>query len=247
MIWRDGDGGDYRVSVYGIQASHRVTDRYLLLSFQAGQDTVPSADSLIVVSRGPAPPGPRAVLGEPGARLLHETNIGRGDFIIAIPRPTIGEISYHGLPDRTDMIIRAGTAPLDPADLIFRKSNDLTVSFPFPEAGIAKVAYTLEDDRLNIVLTPDEEGLKLRDTDVAFSRGAEIPADDEADIQLLRTREGIHDTRFTVSLAWQGQEVEKFSYQLTGNFLHIIVRPVGPYAEFDSQEVRFFTSPMSDD
>ena len=173
VIWREGGTGDYRVSVYGAQASHRVGDRYMQLSFQPGQPSLPGLDSVIVISRSTASlpedgADPRAVLGEPGARLLDEIDLGSGDFIIAIPRRAIEEVSYHGQPDRTDVFLKAAaTAPLDPEDLIFRNSNDVIVSFPYWDDSIAGASYALEDDRLNVLVTPTDEGLKLRDTDAS--------------------------------------------------------------------------------
>ena len=259
VFWREGQGEGYRVSVYGErrwvqQVSHRVEGDYLQLVFQPRQGGLPFLDGVIVVSRGAGPGGdgepgadPRVVLHEPGTRLLHEVQLGSDDFIIGIPRSAVGEVSYSDHPDRKDVILQAADAgPLAPEDLAFRGSNDLTVSFPYWEEGIAKVSYTLEDGRLNINLVPGPEGLKLQDADVLFSRGAGFPAMGEADVGRVRGRGGTPDMQFTVSLPLQGQQLDEVSYQVAGNCIHIIVHPAGDWS-FGRDDVRFTTSAIPEE
>ena len=258
VFWGEGQGEGYRVSVHeerqwAQQVSHRVEGDYLQLIFQPRQGGSLFVDGVIVVSRGAAPGGnepeadPRAVLDEPGTRLLHEVQLGSDDFIIAIPRSAVGDVSYRDHPDRKDVILQAAdAAPLTPEDLAFRRSNDLNVSFPHWEEGIAKVSYTLDDDRLDINVVPGPEGLKLRDADVLFSHGAGFPAMGEADIGRIRGRDGTPGTQFTVSLPLQGQQPDKVSYQVAGNYLHIIVHPDGDWS-FDRNDVRFTTPATPED
>ena len=257
MFWKEGQGEGYRVSVYeerrwAQQVSHRVEGDYLQLVFPPQQGGLPFLDGVIVVRRGSSgdnEPGanPRAVRDEPGTRLLHEVQLGSDDFIIGIPRMAVGEVSYSDHPDRKDVILHAaGAATLAPEDLAFRRSNDLNVSFPYWEEGIAKATYTLENGRLNINVVPGPEGLKLQDTDVLFSRGTGFSAMGEADIGRVRGRDGTPDTQFTVSLPLQGQQLDKVSYQVTGNCLHIIVHPAGDWS-FDRDDVRITTSAIPEE
>ena len=122
----------------------------------------------------------------------------------------------------------------------------MNVSFPYWEEGIAKAAYTLEDGRLSIKVVPGPEGLKFQDADVVLSRGAGFPAMGEADVGRVRGRDGTPDTQFTVSLPSQGQQLDKVSYQVAGNCLHIIVHPAGDWS-FDRDDVRFTTSAIPEE
>ena len=259
VFWREGRGEDYRVSVYGErqwaqQVSHRIEGDYLRLVFKPRQSGLPFPDGVIIVSRGAGPGGddepgadPRPVLDEPGTRLLHEVQLGSGDFIIGIPRSAVGEVSYSDHADRKDVFSkRSAQSRSHPEDLAFRGSNDLNVSFPHWEEGIANVAYALEDGRLNIIIRPGEEGLKLQDADVLFSRGAGFPAMSEADIGQIRGRDGTPDTRFTVSLPLQAQQLDKSLLRVAGNCLHIIVRPAGDWS-FDRDDIRFTTSAIPEE
>jgi hypothetical protein len=258
VIWREGQGGDYRVFVLGdrqwsSRVSHRFEGGYLQLVFPPGPGGVPAPDAVIVISQGTGRPAgqpgadPQAILDEPGAHLLEEIQLGNDELIIAISRTAIGEISYADQPDGRDVILTAADpARPAPEDLIVRRGDDLNVSFPHWEDGIAKVSYLIDEDRLDIVVIPGDEGLKFQDADVTFSRGAELPAIGQADIDRVRSRDGIFGTRFTVSLPYQEGTVEKVSYQLTENCLVIIIRPPGDWS-FDPADIRFSTSPIPDD
>jgi hypothetical protein len=214
---------------------------------------LPFMDGAIVISPadsgddGEPGPDPRAVPDGPGTRLLREAWIWSDDFIIGIPRSAVGDVSYSGHPGRRDVILQAAdSTPLVPDDLTFRRSNDLNVSFPCWEGGIDKVSWTLEDGRLNVIVVPGQEGLKLQGADVLFTRGAGFPSLSEADVGQVSSRDGTPGMRFTVSLPFQGQQLDEVSWQLAGNFLHIIIHAVGDWP-LDRDNVQFTTSAIPEE
>ena len=51
------------------------------------------------------------------------------------------------------------------------EGGDLTVAFPYREGEIEKVSYTIENNRLNIIVKAGAEGLSFTENDVEYIRG----------------------------------------------------------------------------
>lgn len=51
------------------------------------------------------------------------------------------------------------------------EGGDLTVAFPYREGEIEKVSYTIENNRLNIIVKAGAEGLSFSEKDVEYIRG----------------------------------------------------------------------------
>ena len=82
------------------------------------------------------------------------------------------------------------------------------------------MSYTLDDDRLNVILIPTDEGMKLGKPDVMFTRGIGYAGLPRPDIARLQRRKGRGAVKLIVSLPYQEGTVEKVSYRLDDDLLH---------------------------
>jgi hypothetical protein len=165
------------------------------------------------------------------------------DVIIGIP----DTISADPSPVRTGESLRialetSGGTALDAADVVIGRENDLYVSFPHWLGAIEKVSYTLDDDRLNVIVVPTDEGMKLGKADVMFTQGIGYAGLPRPDTAKLQRRKGRGAVKLIVSLPYQEGTVEKVSYRLDDNLLHIIVKASESFWPVDFTEVVFSTA-----
>lgn len=125
--------------------------------------------------------------------------------------------------------------------------DDLYVSFPYWPNSVEKVSYTIENNQLNIIFKPGDDGLKLRKADVHFLRGIE-PADlSGSDIRRMQRRKGRGRVQLIVSIPYREGTVEKISYTLQDNFLHIILKATQSFWPLDLNKIIFKTAPIASD
>lgn len=257
VIWVPATGGDhYRVSINGSSQWardiwHKVEDGYLQLVIQPVPGNLPIEAQSIVIGPGEdvtaestAEPEPNveSLLGEPGTRLLHRARLGIDDLVIGIPGDLVAEPTYVQRDRSLHLNLEPRSSTRLKPEHVVVAGADLNVSFPHWPGGIEKITYTIEDNRLNILLVPEEDGLKLRGIDVVFSRGGSFPVFSKDDIRRIRRRKGRKNLRLTVSLPHVEGTVKNLSYRLDDTALHIIVAASTPFSYLTSDDAQFIVT-----
>jgi hypothetical protein len=262
IFWREGGPAQrYHISVYNDQGwaceiSYAAGHRYHKLLLRPTQDPPASGGSLIVV--GPeddvprsgdrdAMPLPEMLLDDPRVQLVYDEAFDSG-VAIGISEDALERLSQVSTERLTRILLepRVGRT-LDLADMAIGRENDFYISFPHWPESIEKVSYTIEGDRLNIIIKPGERGLKLRDSDVRFSRGIGYFRLADPGTGKLRRRKGRGAMQFIVSLPYRAGTVEKVSYKLAEDFLHIILRANQSFWPLSLDDVAFQALPLADE
>jgi NACHT domain/HEAT repeats len=262
IFWRDGSPGqNYQVAIYNdeqwaCEISYAAEDGCHKLLLRPPQDPPASGGSLIVIGPedGVAGSGSgdrdtvalaETLRADPGVQLCYDEAFNAG-VVIGIPEDALEQLSQVSAERLTRILLqpRAGRT-LQQADVTFGRENDLYISFPYWPDSIASVSYTIEDDRLNVNVKPGEGGLKLKDSDVRFSRGIGYSRLADPGTGKLRRRKGRGALQFTVSLPYRADTVEKVSYKVEEDFLHIILRATQSFWPLSLDDVSFRTMPLA--
>jgi tetratricopeptide (TPR) repeat protein len=262
VFWRAGGPAQrYCISIYNHERwvgeiSSAIAHGHRKLILRPLQDQAPSGDHVIVIgAEGDLLDSPdhSSVLlptilrDDPRMQLLYDDVLDSG-IVIGIPDSALEQLSRVSTeqPLRIRIEPRGGVA-LDDAGIVVGRENDLYVSFPHWPEAIEKVSYIIDDDRLNIIVTPGGDGLKLRKADVRFTRGIEYVGLPEPDIGRLQRTKGRGAVQLIVSLPYKEGEVEKVSYKLQDSFLHIVVKANQSFWPLNQGDIVFKTAPVPED
>ena len=255
VIWLANDAvRSYCISIYNHEQwvggiSNTTEHGYQKLMLRSLQDRVPSGDHLIIIgaeddlldSLDNGSVLLSEILHDPRVQLLYDDVLDSG-IVIGIQGSALDQLPQMS----TEQSLRIRIEPSDgmvlsPANIVVAAENDLYVSFPHWPDAIEKVSYTIDDNRFNIIVRPGGEGLKLRKSDVRFTRGLEYAGLPEPDISRLQRRKGRGPVQLVVSLPYQEGAVERVSYKLQDGFLHIVVRANHSFWPLDPDSIAFKT------
>ncbi len=128
-------------------------------TFQRIKDLINQHQSVgVVVAPNPSLDGMAAGLG----MYLVLKQMGKNPSIACPTDAVVGVSSLVGI-DKVQKTLSAGG------------NGDLTVAFPYKEGEIEKVAYTLDNGKLNIQVKAGPQGLNFQQSDVEFVRAGSAP------------------------------------------------------------------------
>jgi hypothetical protein len=127
-------------------------------------------------------------------------------------------------------------APLEPT---VERSERLVFSLPYWEESIEKVSYFIKDEKMHIVVSPAGRKLRFDDRDVRIATGHDLPTLNARRLRALRARAGDEVARYVISIPYLEGTVDRVSYEIAANYLHVILRGEIGRVPIDRSAVKF--------